>query len=201
MLGNPCRDLGRDKTSWPLGIIEGFSIFLPVCLSLTGGRARAPPSVAEPARGKRRRAEARQTPDVATPDIPITPRSRGTCNTSHASLHRQLLARNTAGRSVGRSYARSFADSTPEDSRRGFCELPLNSKPGSSIRNGNHRFATALLYSDVSRAGSFPLGSSFSRRGEGRVTSSRDYRREDVDRLRFDSNSTPIRFNSALIRL
>jgi len=31
--------------------------------------------------------------------IAITPRSRGTCKTSHASLGRQLLARNTTGRS------------------------------------------------------------------------------------------------------
>lgn len=33
--------------------------------------------------------------------IAITPRSRGTCKTSHAPLGRQLLARNTTGRSVG----------------------------------------------------------------------------------------------------
>lgn len=83
---------------------------LPARDELEDARRAAPSARRKLPRG-RSAPKGRHEAVAAARVIAITPRSRGTCKTSHASLGRQLLARNTTSRSVVRSLARSFAHS------------------------------------------------------------------------------------------
>lgn len=69
-------------------------------LSARDGRRRAAPSARRKLPRGRSAPKGRHEAVSAARVIAITPRSRGTCKTSHASLGRQLLARNTTGRSL-----------------------------------------------------------------------------------------------------